>query len=300
MEYWTFTNGVGQVLTAWHSRGQLHVQVHEEAEARKYPIDGPIESCVPALSGTSYGPWKCAKASLGPGRFHPRIQREMASFGVLLRTGPKAPPMEELFPAASAAVRQSARNILRQLPELFRFLEPAPRHRRVYSDQLRALLILACTEVESSWKAILHANGVPKAKLKKLRTSDYVKLLHPMRLSEWRLSLPNHPRWPPVEPFRSWDASKPSESLPWYDAYNATKHDREGALHRATLDNVVSAMAGVVVMVAAQFGVDAIRYKGAVTDEFVVDSAPKWSPSEWYVPPRVVGRDDWRRVKLRL
>ena len=75
-----------------------------------------------------------------------------------------------------------------------------------------------------------------------------------MLLDGYSLSLQSYPSFPEFAPFKDWNASNPTTSLSWYDAYNKTKHDREGNLNVGTLDNAVRAVGAAVVMFLAQFG----------------------------------------------
>jgi hypothetical protein len=107
-------------------------------------------------------------------------------------------------------------------------------------------------EVESVWAAVLKENGYVSNR--NLTTNDYVKLLGPMLLDSYELSLKAYPRFPTFTPFEGWSASNPTGSLAWYDAYNKTKHDREENLKLATLRNAVQSVGAAVVMFHAQFG----------------------------------------------
>jgi hypothetical protein len=66
--------------------------------------------------------------------------------------------------------------------------------------------------------------------------------------------LQSYPSYSAFVPYAHWDSNNPTKSLHWYDAYNKTKHDREGNLHYATLENAVHAVGAAVVMFYAQFG----------------------------------------------
>ena len=118
--------------------------------------------------------------------------------------------------------------------------------------QIRELLLLAATEAEASWAAILKANRYPPKD--RLNTTDYVKLLDPMLLDSYTLSLASYPDFPAFAPLKGWDPKRPTQSLDWYDAYNATKHNREEHLDVATLERVIHAVGATVVMFFAQFG----------------------------------------------
>ncbi|AUX39950.1 uncharacterized protein SOCE26_013450 [Sorangium cellulosum] len=224
--------------------------------------------------------------SLGIGQYHPRIYRPHTS-----------PRVEDAYRREHASSLQAARNLLIRMKDVFRFIEPVSQNCGTYGHELRQLLILACTEVESSCKAVLKANGYSAKPESKWNTADYVKLLIPLRLSEWEVALRYHPDFPSFKPFDKWDTSQPTQSLDWYNAYNAVKHDRESAFTKATLYNMISAMGGAFVLVHAQFGQFGYQSMQVTeTDEFYVKSLPSWSPSEYYAPPQLLGEETWRPV----
>lgn len=180
------------------------------------------------------------KAKLGTGEYHPLIWR------------PGAPPVPQtrhfkmFLTSASAALL-----LFRKLAAVFTVLEPVPAHENAYGHEVRELLIAACTEFEAACSSVLRANGYGGARW---NTGDYVKLLGPMHLAEYTVRLPLHPGWNDMTPFARWDPATPTQSLPWYDAYNRTKHDREQHFHEGTLRHAVSAMAAVFIMMAGRFG----------------------------------------------
>ena len=51
-------------------------------------------------------------------------------------------------------------------------------------------------------------------------------------------------------PFAAWASGA---SLPWYQAYNATKRDRHSQFDQATFDHVLDACCGLLVVLSAQF-----------------------------------------------
>jgi hypothetical protein len=165
--------------------------------------------------------------------------------------GPLVPDsnMQEKQNGAFVALRI----LLDKLDELFQTVEPHPANAAVYGHRIRELLLLACMEVESSWKAVLEENGYTSAS-GRFSTNDYVKLLKPMMLDTHDLSLQAYSAYPAFRPFEGWDSARPTQSLSWYDAYNQTKHDRERNLTCGTLDNAVRAVGAAVAMFYAQFG----------------------------------------------
>lgn len=183
------------------------------------------------------------------------------------------------FPKAWLSVNVAASHLFAELEEIFRVVEPAPRNAHAFGHRLRHVLVLACTEIEACWKGILRANGYKK---ERLNTSDYVKLKAPMGLEHWGATLESYQEFGEWKPFADWDPCRPTQSLGWYDAYNAVKHDREEKLDLATLGNVLSACAALTIMVHAQFGREARLYAIPRTTTFIMSSKIQWEPHELY------------------
>jgi len=139
--------------------------------------------------------------------------------------------------------------LLKDLQELFDYIEPSYQNRKCYSYRIHELLLRACIEVEANCKAILLENGYKKKK--DLDMSDYKKINITHRLSSFSVKMPY---WNGAKQFRNpFSAWKKGESLPWYKAYNATKHDRHTSFQEATFDNLLDACCGVLVIFSAQF-----------------------------------------------
>jgi len=210
-----------------------------------------------------------------PGAYNPRIWR-----------GAKMSPRPEdvgLRDEWLDAVRAS-RLLTSRLREIFRFVEPAQGNKAAFGHELRALLLLACTEFEQICKAVLRANGTDGS-----ATADYVKLRPAMRLDEWEVALTSSTSYGSIRPFAGWQLPNASQTIRWYAAYNATKHDRGSAFHEACLENVISAVAAVYVMMVAQFGPENLDLPGVFPlDEFVVTAEPAWPAHEMYIPQQIV------------
>jgi hypothetical protein len=148
---------------------------------------------------------------------------------------------------------QSLLLLIERLDELLLFVEPTAQSLATHSHKARELLILACTEVEAQWKHYLQRVGVtpPKAGF---TTNDYVKLCDPLRLEEYEVTLPRYVEVPPARPFSGWSAAAPTQTLPWYDAYNKTKHDRKAHFSAATVLSCIKAIAANVVLFSVRFG----------------------------------------------
>jgi hypothetical protein len=145
--------------------------------------------------------------------------------------------------------------LLKDLQELFDYIEPADNNLSCYSYRIHALLLRSCIEVESNCKAILRENGYTKTNKRgeemDWNMEDYKKINSTHRLSSYQVRIPY---WTGTEdlrtPFAAWAIGSP---LPWYEAYNATKHDRYAEFKAATLNYLLDACCGVLVILSAQF-----------------------------------------------
>jgi hypothetical protein len=144
--------------------------------------------------------------------------------------------------------------LIERLDELLRFIEPSPSTLQTYSHKTRELLILACTEVENIWKTYLRIARVPDPRRGDFTTKDYVRLNEPLHLGEFEISLPRYARIEWLRPFAGWLPAESTRSLPWYEAYNKTKHDRSTHFDKASLWACLQAVAANVVLFAVRFG----------------------------------------------
>ena len=213
---------------------------------------------------------------LEPRTYHPRMARPI-SFS---RQEYMRSPSVEVESRALALGIGQALALTRRLDLICQTVNPAPETLAVYGHEIRNLLILAATEVETHWRGVLVANGTTR---ERLTTAHYARLLRPMRLAEYAVSLPSFPWLPRLEPFRDWNPQNATASLPWYDAYNAAKHDREGAFGRATLGHAMSAVCAGIVMLVAQFTRSAgLGGRGELSAYYRMDRVPAWNPWEVY------------------
>ena len=133
--------------------------------------------------------------------------------------------------------------------ELFDYIEPADINNPTYSYRIHALLMRVCIEIEANFQAIF-AENAPSIKTH-LTMDDYKKLNVSHHLSSYEVKLPV---WNGTSnlrvPFAEW---KMSGSLPWYRAYNESKHDRQVAFQNASFSNLIDAICGLVAVLSAQF-----------------------------------------------
>jgi hypothetical protein len=115
-------------------------------------------------------------------------------------------------------------------------------------------LLRACIDVEANCKAVLEENSYEKKdKWGKdaMNMSDYKKINFTHRLSSYQIKVPywNGPK-NMRSPFSAWSIGS---VLPWYEAYNSTKHDRPTGFKEATFDHLLDACCAVLVILSAQF-----------------------------------------------
>ena len=148
---------------------------------------------------------------------------------------------------------QAIRILVQRLDEILLYIEPTKIGLGSYGHKIRELLILACTEVENSWKTYMIRAEAPPANGRVFTTRDYVKLHQPLFLQDFEISLPLYAVVEPLKPFRGWDVNEPTQSLQWYDAYNKTKHDRSAHFDSSTLQNCIDAVVAALVLFCVRF-----------------------------------------------
>lgn len=143
------------------------------------------------------------------------------------------------------------------LKELFSFVEPADNNLKTYSHRIHQLLTRSCIEIEANLSAILiendYSSNAPskKKKPKDWNMNDYKLVNYSHRLSSFIARIP---MWNGTKnvysPFDPWGING---ALPWYTAYNASKHDRQNNFGKATFKNLIKAMCGLAIVITAQF-----------------------------------------------
>jgi hypothetical protein len=148
---------------------------------------------------------------------------------------------------------QALRLLVERLDELLLYIEPDAHGLSAYSHKTRELLLLACTELENSWKYYMSLACASPIGGGDFTTKDYVKLLKPLFLSEFEITMRPYSGVPTMKPFDGWDSNSPTKSLGWYDAYNKTKHDRTTHFAEAKLSNCLAAVAANLIMFRVRF-----------------------------------------------
>jgi len=137
----------------------------------------------------------------------------------------------------------------KDLLTLFDYIEPADANHKTYSFRVHELYMRTCMEIEANFRAILTENGYAAAGDWKLTDFRKVEVTH--YLSQYSVRVPY---WTGpsnvIEPFKNWTA--PKEPF-WYSEHHAAKHSRHVNFEKANLLNLISAMAGMVALLSAQF-----------------------------------------------
>jgi hypothetical protein len=243
------------------------------------------------------GEWPFHKTNLGPGQFYPRISRPIDQHPLDGLGWNRSALIE---PDVVAIARGQLSALTRQLERICQTVHPQGRTLETFGHDIRNLLILACTEVETHWRGVLIANGAAQAG-SRLNTSDYVKLNRAMRLDHYAVAFPTYPWLASVKPFDGWGSSgKPTQELAWYDAYNAAKHDRENAFERATLSRLFEAISACVITIVAQFGLPAGLGGSELQSFFQLVEMPKWPLAETYILPYESPTGEWTAVNFQF
>ncbi|HRD37275.1 MAG TPA: hypothetical protein PLC65_01480 [Bacteroidia bacterium] len=179
---------------------------------------------------------------------------------------------------------QQLSTLINKLKTICDNIYPNPNNFKTYGHEVRNVLILTCTEVEAQFKGILKANSY-QYKSKTLTTKDYVKLRDTLKLQDYGISYSYYPDIPDLSPFKDWNSKNPTKSLQWYDSYNEVKHDNENNSHRACLIDTLNALAGLYILLLAQYGNSLPYFKDLVGNFFRIENSPSWDFEDWYIPP---------------
>lgn len=234
-----------------------------------------IRNSIPGKSVTLH------QMTLAPGQYYPRVARPNDQH-----------PMD--FPGApnfargdSGEVFGSARHfsaLMNDLEFIFDCVQPSGSNFDCHGNRIRNLLLLACTECENQMRGVLRANGMVKDK-DRFFTYDFAKLLTPMRLDEYIIEFAEMPWLGEFAPFSGWDPGNATASLPWYEAYNSSKHDRTKNLHRASLKVTLDALAALWILLSAQYGVRGWHTQSGSDRTFKCIAIPRWRYSDVYTYP---------------
>ncbi len=152
---------------------------------------------------------------------------------------------------------------------MFKFIEPSDNNLSTYSLKLHGLLMRICIEVEANLRAIMEENCYTPQGQWSMNDYKKVEISHLLSLYKTKM-----PVWTGAgriyTPFAAWGMGG---GLPWYQDYNAAKHDRHGSFQRATFGNVVEAYAALAIVIFSRFrdqtfdGPDFLAMEGSQDEE---------------------------------
>ncbi|SDC46584.1 hypothetical protein [Ruegeria marina] len=181
--------------------------------------------------------------------------------------------------------------LIERLDAICRVISPIGRNLKSFGPQISEVHILSCVNIESQMKRILSENGYNKDSYS---TSDFVKLLVPMKLANYAVKFQRYHWIDAKKPFEAWDPEAPTKSLPWFDRYNSAKHDKGNVNYQPRLDDVFSSISALLAVTAAQFGAtNTARFTSRMRDSVHFEGFPVWEQSQLYIPPDHVGKKDW-------
>jgi len=211
-----------------------------------------------------------------PGTYHPRIYRPGA---VEDNFRDQCCPISN--PRAIGQCLSATKLLLSNFSEILETVDLNNENLSAYGHKIRNLLLLSCMEVESIFSAMLRENSYPD---RRWNTNDYVKLLDPLYLNKYKVHFKLYPDFEGVAPFEGWDEERPTQSLPWYDAYNSTKHDREVNLDKATLEHAVSSVSAVIALLYAQFGPSHEFWNQGEMSNISIELCHEYQVNDFYIP----------------
>lgn len=204
-----------------------------------------------------------------------------------------------------------------QLEKIFEYVEPCENNKNTYSFQISSLMLDVCTTIEANFKAILKNNDYKMNSNLNIKNYFLVEKSH--HLSSYEIKIPF---WKPSKrikrlhweyeglirtPFKNWE-NNTYLTLDWYQAYNKVKHNMIYDFDKATLNNLVDAFCGLVVLISTQFYNEEIlidnqatgssnygfiedrEYSATIKTPFLIKFPTDWSEDEKY-------NFDWKEIK---
>ncbi|HED3065052.1 TPA: hypothetical protein R4057_002005 [Kluyvera ascorbata] len=181
--------------------------------------------------------------------------------------------------------KRELRILIEKLKDILLYVEPCESSMDIYGHKLRELLILTCTAVESYWLSYLK-DAAPS--IERPTTRDYVKLKDILLLGIYKIKFVSHPFILEFSPFDLWSQDAPTRTLPWYDAYNQTKHDSVTNFNKADLRSCIQAIGALIIMQCVRFGpydvLEGQELTAQLINEHFVIEVGNPSVADFYVP----------------
>lgn len=148
-----------------------------------------------------------------------------------------------------------------------RYVEPFGQE-NVYSFEFAKLLILACTEVESVFKAICHEINSESVAENIIAYKGIILEKYP-KITEAKVKIKYLNR--SIFPFAEWKEKSDLASPSWWKAYQHVKHNRGGNFSKATYLNAVSALAALYILIFYLANITQIGFDNNASSYIVSD-----------------------------
>jgi hypothetical protein len=233
------------------------------------------------------------ECELAIGQYYPRMARPIlvnnsyvggSGYGPLYL---HAENMGHTLPHNKVALANSVNQLsilIRELKLTMEYIHPSAQNLSSFGHHSRNVLLLASMDFENECRGLLQEHGYTTAN-NRFSTNDYAKVAAPLRLSEYEVTLSHYPTLGPIRPFDTWDITNPTKSLPWYDAYNQCKHDREANFDQGNLNNAINAVCAVAIMLTAQYRIIK-SWRDQVGEFFTFNEHPNWHVWQNALPAR--------------
>jgi hypothetical protein len=149
--------------------------------------------------------------------------------------------------------KQSLLLLIMKLYDILLTIEPTQNGLAAYGPRIRELHLLACMEVESSLRLYL-TEGMGNRAPERPNTSHYFALKDRLHLGDFNVHFAQYRMLAEVNPFTAWTASHPTQTLPWYDAYNKSKHNRHAESSQSTLHAAIESTSAAIILFAVRYG----------------------------------------------
>ena len=185
--------------------------------------------------------------------------------------------------------------IQEDLKHLFEYVEPCDQNLCTHSYRIYNLFVRTCIEVEANFKAILHEN-IYNGLDDKWSMTDYRLVNTTHHLDDYQVRIPIWTGFQhTIKPFEEWKIK--DARLSWYQAYNECKHNRQQNFQKATFENLLKAISGLLVLLSSQFQNESFApgtttlsvsgdgyYEGefGLGDFFIIKYPNNWNDDELY------------------
>jgi hypothetical protein len=219
---------------------------------------------------------KIERREFSIGTHYPSIARPI--YAKLRLKNPNFKNDEELLARAKREIGVLADD----LEECFDVCSPHIKNLEVFGTWFESTILFACIGIENMFAKVLRDNKIPPIG-STYNTTDFVRLLHHLRLNEYEAQLSRYPWLDPFTPFKDWTQKQPTQSLVWFHAYNKLKHSKDVSYHFGTMRNAINACLAYWIVLHAIFGsvLDTRAFQSEVGD-FYISSTPIWSLDQYY------------------